>query len=106
MSLDCPAGGVVIAAAVSAGSPTTTWSGVTEDSDVRVESNTACTSASLSFVSAQTALAVTADFSTPNESVGLAVSFPLGAGGSPSGSLKRVGYNGGFRNVYNGGLAG
>ena len=63
-SIDCDAGGVVIAAATGRNTGgTTTWTGLTEASDFSLESLTIISSADSPFASAQSSLAVQASFS-------------------------------------------
>jgi hypothetical protein len=85
-NIDVPANGFAIATAVTLNaSATTTWTGLTEVDDTNVESAITVSSASSEFVSEQTGLAVTANFSAGTPSSAVFVSWgPSSSSGSPS----------------------
>jgi hypothetical protein len=85
VSLDCPAGGFIIAGAMSNLTGSATWTGVTERWDTTVEATNNYTGGSLDFATTQTGLTVTATFTNDQESVGVFASWgPAVAGaGNP-----------------------
>lgn len=83
VNLDCPANGFIIGVAASASSTTTTWSGITEDSDAVVESALTCTAAHDNFAAQQTGLALTANFASPANCAGVFASWPAAGGSTP-----------------------
>jgi len=67
VSLNCPAGGVVIAAAFNSNGSTFTWAGVTENYDEVVEGANTHTGASDAFATTQTGLAISCDPSASSD---------------------------------------
>lgn len=63
-SLNVPAGGFAVAAALSNSNSSATWTGLTEDFDGTLESFVTYTGASEEFVSEQVGLTITADFAS------------------------------------------
>lgn len=92
-ALDVPAGGFAIGCACVAqgggAAATTTWTGIAEDSDVVVETNFTTTSASQTFVAAQTGLTLTSTFSAVDgpSPVGVFASWAPSGGANPKGPL-------------------
>lgn len=79
-SLDIPAGGFAIAGGVSNSASSATWTNLTEDHDNTLESFVTVTSASDSFVSAQTALSITCDFASSGSTpIGVFASWEIGS---------------------------
>lgn len=83
VNLDVPAGGFAIGSGVSgssSGGPVT-WTGLTEDYDAQIGGEASwSTSASQTFVAAQTGLAITITMGTKTDPVGVFASWGLGGG--------------------------
>jgi len=75
VSLDIPANGFAIGGGLTAASTTTSWTGLTEDADGTLESFVTYSSASQSFVSAETGRTITMTFGSSTESVGVFASW-------------------------------
>lgn len=103
-SIDVPAGGFAIGAAISASGgsvPSFSWSGITEDVDETVESNTRMSSASDEFVSSQTPLAITADTSVAGLSpIGVFASWAPAAGDATTPPPTRRKFRRGFQRAF------
>lgn len=78
-NIDVPAGGFVIAAALTAAATTTTWTEATEKFDATLESFVTYTGASKEYETAQTDKTITATFGTATETCGVFASWGVAA---------------------------
>lgn len=90
-SLDIAANGVGIGMAMTQASTTTTWTGLTEDSDFTPESVITASSASLFPGTTQTGLTCTGTFSAPNASAGVFASWNPAAVAAGHPAMRRFG---------------
>lgn len=74
-TIDVPAGGAALAVAFTNAVATATWSGLTEDTDVQIESASSFSTASGTFESAQSGLSVSASWSSSNAVTACIASF-------------------------------
>ena len=74
-TIDVPAGGAALAVAFTNAVATATWSGLTEDTDVQIESASSFSTASGTFESAQSGLSVSASWSSSNAMTACIASF-------------------------------